>query len=290
MIKHKPLRIIAAVLAAAVVCTALSAIICSVCVKTTRYSVTLDGITAPLRLVLLSDLHCKSYGRDNSRLFAKIRAQSPDVIFMAGDMIDRKTDDDDVESLCRLIETLCADAPVFFALGNHEKDYIETDDAFLTKVEEAGAVVVDDSYADVTIGTQPLRIGGTMGHAFYFGRSEEEFTSSAEYLFLKEFENTDTPTICLAHMPDTFIFNGAYKLWNVDLVLSGHTHGGLIRLPFVGGLYAPMQEWFPEYDCGYFRLGDHMQMVISAGLAGHDTIPRINNLPEIVVIDLVSER
>lgn len=85
------------------------------------------------------------------------------------------------------------------------------------------------------------------------------------------------------------IFNGAYKLWNVDLVLSGHTHGGLIRLPFVGGMYAPMQGWFPEYDRGYFRLGEHMQMVISAGLAGHGIIPRINNPPEIVVIDLVPE-
>ena len=97
------------------------------------------------------------------------------------------------------------------------------------------------------------------------------------------------PKICLAHMPDTFIFNGAYNLWNVDLVLSGHTHGGLIRLPFIGGLYAPMQGWFPEYDQGYFRLGEHMEMVITSGLAGHGMIPRINNPPEIVVIDLVPE-
>ena len=141
----------------------------------------------------------------------------------------------------------------------------------------------------MTLAGQPLRIGGTMGHALYFGRSEEEFSSSPEYQFLKAFEDTDVPKICLAHMPDTFIFNGAYNLWNVDLVLSGHTHGGLIRLPFIGGLYAPMQGWFPEYDQGYFRLGEHMQMVITSGLAGHGMIPRINNPPEIVVIDLVPE-
>lgn len=256
---------------------------------TESYSVSLENLTFPVRVILLSDLHGKSFGRDNSRLIAKIGEQSPDVIFLDGDMIDRSADPSDVQELLRLIERLCEIAPVYFAPGNHELEYMQADVSLLTQVTEAGAVVVNDSYVDVTIAGQPLRIGGTMGHAFYFGRSEEAFSSSPEYQFLKAFEDTDVPKICLAHMPDTFIFNGAYNLWNVDLVLSGHTHGGLIRLPFIGGLYAPMQGWFPEYDRGYFRLGEHMQMVISAGLSGHSVIPRINNPPEIVVIDLVPE-
>ena len=258
-------------------------------ISTASYSVTLQNLSSPLRLVLLSDLHGKSFGRENSRLIAKIQEQSPDAIFLDGDMIDRSADSADVQELLRLIKRLHEIAPVYFAPGNHELEYMQTDASLLTQVAEAGAVVVNDSYADVTLAGQPLRIGGTMGHAFYFGRSEEEFSSSPEYQFLKAFEDTDVPKICLAHMPDTFIFNGAYNLWNVDLVLSGHTHGGLIRLPFIGGLYAPMQGWFPEYDQGYFRLGEHMQMVITSGLAGHGMIPRINNPPEIVVIDLVPE-
>ena len=253
------------------------------------YSVALQNLGSSVRIILLSDLHGKSFGRENSRLIAKIEEQTPDAIFLDGDMIDRSADQTDVQELLRLIERLHEIAPVYFAPGNHELEYMQTDASLLTQVAEAGAVVVNDSYVDVTIAGQPLRIGGTMGHAFYFGRSEEEFSSSPEYRFLKEFEDTDVPKICLAHMPDTFIFNGAYNLWNVDLVLSGHTHGGLIRLPFIGGLYAPMQGWFPEYDRGYFCLGEHMQMVISAGLSGHGMIPRINNPPEIVVIDLVPE-
>ena len=253
------------------------------------YSVSLQNLGGPVRIVLLSDLHWKSFGRENSRLIAKIQEQTPDAIFLDGDMIDRSADPTDVQELLRLIKRLHEIAPVYFAPGNHELEYMQTDTSLLTQVAEAGAVVVNDSYADVTLAGQPLRIGGTMGHAFYFGRSEEEFSSSPEYQFLKAFEDTDVPKICLAHMPDTFIFNGAYNLWNVDLILSGHTHGGLIRLPFIGGLYAPMQGWFPEYDQGYFRLGEHMQMVITSGLAGHGMIPRINNPPEIVVIDLVPE-
>lgn len=258
-------------------------------ISTTSYSVALQNLGSSVRVILLSDLHGKSFGRENSRLIAKIEEQTPDVIFLDGDMIDRSADSADVQELLRLIKRLHEIAPVYFAPGNHELEYMQTDTSLLTQVAEAGAVVVNDSYADVTLAGQPLRIGGTMGHAFYFGRSEKEFSSSPEYQFLKAFEDTDVPKICLAHMPDTFIFNGAYNLWNVDLILSGHTHGGLIRLPFIGGLYAPMQGWFPEYDQGYFRLGEHMQMVITSGLTGHGMIPRINNPPEIVVIDLVPE-
>lgn len=267
----------------------LSILYCRFFIRTVEYTIPLRGIGSPVRIAVISDLHGREFGRENARLIEKIRAQKPDAIFLDGDMIDHSADQTDVQELLRLIERLHEIAPVYFAPGNHELEYMQTDASLLTQVAEAGAVVVNDSYADVTLAGQPLRIGGTMGHAFYFGRSEEEFSSSPEYQFLKAFEDTDVPKICLAHMPDTFIFNGAYNLWNVDLMLSGHTHGGLIRLPFIGGLYAPMQGWFPEYDQGYFRLGEHMQMVITSGLAGHGVIPRINNPPEIVVIDLVPE-
>lgn len=280
------LGITVAVLAALL---ALWILVGNLCIVTRCYTVRLDNMHTPVHAVLVSDLHGRSFGRGNARLIAKIRAQAPDAIFLTGDMLDSDADTQDVARFLQLVSNLCEIAPVYFSLGNHEQSYMQTDATLLDQVAGAGAVVVNDSYVDVTLAGQPLRIGGTLGHGFYFGRSEEEFTSSAEYQFLTAFEDTDALTICLAHMPDTFIFNGAYNYWDVDLALSGHTHGGLIRLPFMGGLYAPMQEWFPEYDMGWFRLGDHMQMVITSGLAGHDFIPRINNPPEIVVLDLVPE-
>ena len=281
----KWLGIIAAVCLAAF----LAVFISNTRISTASYTVTLENLESPVRLVLISDLHGKSFGKDNARLIAKIQEQTPDAIFLVGDMLDKKADEADVQSLLALTEKLLKIAPVFFSMGNHEQVYLKTDVTLLDRVAQTGAVVVNDSYVDVTVAGQPLRIGGTMGHGFAFGRTEEEFTSSPEYVFLKAFENTELPKICLAHMPDTFIFNGAYTLWDVDLVLSGHTHGGLVRLPFIGGLYAPMQGLFPKYDRGYFRLGTHMQMVITSGLAGHGLLPRVNNPPEIAVIDLVPQ-
>lgn len=284
--KRRIVRAVAVALAAGMLWLLGSVICCAVFIRAAQYTIALPGMTTPVRAVVLSDLHGRTFG---SRLMDKVQAQKPDVIFLDGDMIDRGADSSDVQRLLELIEALCEIAPVYAAPGNHELEYMEADDSLLAQMAEAGAVVVNDSYVDVTIAGQPLRIGGTMGHAFYFGRSQEEFEASPEYQFLQDFQQTDAPKLCLAHMPDTFIFNGAYDLWDVDLVISGHTHGGLVRMPLVGGLYAPMQGWFPEYDRGLFTLGEHMQMLITSGLAGYEWLPRVNNLPEIAVVELVPQ-
>lgn len=280
----KTLLILAAVLILAV---GVSTVVSNTVLSVVEYAVELDSVTEPVHLVVISDLHERSYGKNNERLISVIRRQEPDSVFLVGDMVGADADAAEVENLLALIRNLTECAPVFFSPGNHEMQFMETDGGLLEQVAGAGATVLNDSYVDVTIAGQPLRIGGTMGHGFPFGRTEEEFSSSPEYIFLKDFENTENPTICLAHMPDTFIFNGAYTLWDVDLAISGHTHGGLIRIPWLGGLYAPMQEWFPTYDRGLFRLGEDMQIVITSGLAGYGFLPRVNNLPEVVVVDLI---
>lgn len=281
----KAFKVILYVLIAVVTVVGVSALVCMFSIKTAKYDISIDGIEAPAKVVCISDLHGKEYGESNARLIKKIAKQDPDAIFVVGDMLNTDADDDDLQDMLKLLTQLNEITKVYYSLGNHEMQYIRrTGTDLLELVSETGAITLDDAYVDTIIGGNNVRIGGTTGHAYPFGRSWEEFHASDEYVFLKEFENTDLPTICLAHLPDTIIFNKAYMYWNTDFFVSGHTHGGIIRIPGIGGLYAPMQGWFPEFDYGEFELREGVQMVVTSGLSGYDWIPRIFNRPEICVI------
>lgn len=283
--KNKDRKVIISIIAIVV----LMIIVVENCIlSVTEYTIPLTELESSARVVVISDLHGKEYGRDNRRLLAKISEQNPDAIFVVGDMLDDGDAKNGFPKTVKLLSGLLDIAPVYFSYGNQEKEYnSDIINGFVKTITENGVVILDDSFVDCEIGGQKIRVGGTMGHAFPFGRTKEEFESSNEYIFLKDMEKTSLPTIVLAHMPDTFIFNGAHNYWNnIDLVVSGHTHGGVIRLPFVGGVYSPMQGIFPEYDYGFYMLGENMKMVITSGLSGYKFIPRVFNLPEICVLNL----
>lgn len=283
----KLLKILLAVIAASAAAVLTSIVVCLFALKVTEYDVELDGVDSPARIVCISDLHSRQFGRENARLLRKIAAQEPDAIFAVGDLISSDADDDDVSAMLTLLEKLNGIAPTYYSLGNHEAAYIKrTGDGLSSRAAKTGVTVLDEAYVEAEIAGNTLRIGGTLGHGFPFGRSWEEFEASDDYKFLKELENTGLPTVCLAHTPDTIVCNRAYDYWHTDLFVSGHTHGGVIRVPFVGGLYAPIQEWWPHYDMGHFILGEHIQIVISSGLAGYEFVPRIFNRPEICVMEL----
>ncbi len=279
------------ILAFVLIITITATIFSNVCIKISEYTINLSELSGSARVVVISDLHGKEYGRDNARLLAKISEQKPDAIFVVGDMLNDSDTENGFSKTKNLLVALLDIAPVYFSYGNQEKEYSgDIIDGFVNTIKENGIIVLDDYFTDCEINDQKIRIGGTMGYAFPFGRTKEEFESSDEYSFLKDMEKTDSPTIVLAHMPDTFIFNGAHNYWdNIDLVVSGHTHGGVLRLPFAGGLYAPMQGFFPEYDYGFYMLGEKMQMVITSGLSGYKFIPRFLNLPEICVLNLTEK-
>lgn len=280
------LLILASVIAAFAVVAGISAIVCSFSLCVSEYDVKIDGIEHPFRAVLLTDLHDKQYGPDNERLLDRVRAQNPDVIFSVGDMINEDASDEEVERFVVLLTRLREISPVYVSYGNHEQKYLAGGGQDLApRIEQTGAVLLDETCVTAEIAGNTVCIGGTLGHLYPFGRTQEEFMDSPEVRLMQEMQASGLPTIVLAHLPDTIIFVEAYKEWDMDLFLSGHTHGGVIRLPFVGGLYAPMQGWLPEFDRGYFNPGK-IQLIISGGLAGHGWIPRIFNRPEITVVDI----
>ena len=286
--KNKSKKIAISIISTIVFVVLMVTVVGNCLLSVTEYTINLPELSGSARVVVISDLHGKEYGKNNIRLLAKISEQKPDAIFVVGDMLDDGDAKNGFSKTKNLLIELLDIAPVYFSYGNQEKEYSgDILDGFVNTITENGIIVLDDSFVDCEIGGQKIRIGGTMGHAFPFGRTMEEFENSNEYIFLKDMEKTDSPTIVLAHMPDTFIFNGAHNYWsNIDLVVSGHTHGGVIRLPIAGGLYSPMQGLFPEYDYGFFTLGDKMKMVITSGLSGYKFIPRFLNLPEICVLNL----
>ena len=146
------------------------------------------------------------------------------------------------------------------------------------------------SYIDIEINGQKIRLGGIYGYCLaekYLstGEAKEE-----EVRFLKEFQDTPLYTILMCHIPVTWIINDSLNQWGCDLILCGHSHGGQIRIPFIGGMYAPDQGYFCGKEAGLYYSDDQSKvMVLSRGLGSNEKVPRMNNIPEIIVIEFMKE-
>lgn len=287
------MKILLVICSALILAAAVSAVICSYKIKVASYDVKLEGLSSGSRVVLISDLHSREYGEDNSRLIALIAEQKPDAVFMVGDMISRDADDEDIRNFAKLVASLREYSPVYYTIGNHENEFtaqkLEQVEAAVT---QAGGVFLNNEYADVCLGENEIRLVGILGDnepwLSYYNDSAKLPESSEPYGFFKALRDCDKPTIWLAHMPNMMIFFKPYNEYRMDLVLSGHVHGGVWEIPGVGGVISPSEGLFPHYDKGEYKFGD-TEFILSAGLAGYEWIPRIFNLPEICVIDLLPE-
>lgn len=250
-----------------------------------EYEICTEKLENNIKVVHLTDLHNSEFEKNNEKLVEKIKEQKPDIVCITGDLINMHSDNTNVAA--NLIEKLSALFPVFISFGNHESEYQYMKKAALEKIfQDAGATVLDFTYEDIEIIGTKLRIGGFYGYGF---SEDHEAAKDNESSFLKEFQDTDRYKILLAHMPFSWYHGESLDYWNIDLVLSGHTHGGQIRLPFIGGLYAPDIGWFPGRECGlYYSQNKKNVMALSRGLGSTEIIPRLNNLPEIVVIELTN--
>lgn len=285
----KVLKIIAIIALVIIIVITAEIIISYKCLTITNYEIKSDKIKENTRIVLLSDLHNNEFGKKNERLISKITEQKPDLILLDGDIINEESKN--IEMALDLVKKLNKIAPVYYALGNHELGYRKrkTSNLFM-QLEQAGAKVVEKSYEDVNIHGNKIRIGGLYEYAFRVddkGKMSKKDMDSKVRKFLTDFEDSDAFKIMMSHRPDSFIFGQAADTWKIDLVASGHAHGGQVVIPGIGGLYGADQGWFPKYVDGIHHFKTVKNMIITRGLGSDkEKLPRFHNIPEIVVIDL----
>ena len=252
---------------------------------TTHYKLPYSTISS-LRIVQLTDLHNSEFGEDNARLVSAVRDQSPDLILLTGDLLN--SDEQRTDIATDLIAKLCDIAPVYFSNGNHEIEYEERYGVDIDELyREAGAVVLEKEYQDITVKNQKIRLGGIYGYCLPGKYLETGEANPEETAFLEAFQDTDLPKILMCHMPVCWMINGSLDDWDVDYVFAGHLHGGEVILPFVGGLYGPDLGWFPgKLEGLYSSENGEKTLVLSRGLGTNEIIPRFNNIPEVMVVDI----
>ena len=239
-----------------------------------------DGFT----IAHISDLHNTEFGQQQERLLQKLVEAAPDLIAITGDLLDSYHPN--ITVAMEFINGAIAIAPVYYVTGNHESRLPELYAQLREQMESAGVVVLDNKAVTLEYGSSIIRVLGVDDPTFsaesdQYEDNEQVISAQLDVLL----DDQSAYTILLSHRPELF---DVYHEAGIDLVLCGHAHGGQVRLPFIGALFAPNQGFFPEYTAGLYRQGD-TQMVVSRGL-GNSSFPiRINNPPELVVITLQAD-
>jgi predicted MPP superfamily phosphohydrolase len=246
---------------------------CDNTIAITNYCVNNTKNDAKLKFVVITDLHNKEYGEKNADLAELVKEQNPDFIAVCGDMVNRG--DPDTTKMKDVLEKLSKIAPTYCCLGNHERDNAAkfgTD--FKSETNSTGAVLLDNEYIKFTKNGKSVLIGGMSDYPYYeFYTPDDDVPSRTLWEEFAE-KAKNNFTILLHHQPE-YIAEDAKKT-DIDLIVCGHTHGGQIQLPFIGGVIAPNQGLFPKYDKGEFDL-DGTKMIVCAGLSNTVFIPRITS-------------
>jgi len=244
-----------------------------------------------VRIVQISDLHSHVYGDAQQPLIDIIKAQQPDIIVLTGDILD---DEEPDTGTVLLLDGIRDVAPIYYISGNHEYWSGGYDD-IKALIESYDITVLENEWKDVTVNGVALRLCGVDDPMLF------EYTDDAAYLALSggsenERENmrallddrfpgldNSAYNVLLAHRPELI---DLYLQYDFDLILSGHTHGGQIRIPPINGLFAPNQGFCPNYGGGRYDFDGGKTLIVSRGLSFNQIVPRVFNPPEVVVVDI----
>jgi uncharacterized protein len=223
------------------------------------------------RIVQVSDLHDATFGENQQRLVKKVKDAEPDAIFLTGDLIDSRRYN--LQNSLDAVEQFVEIADVYYVTGNHEVAVNQIDEIY-TALESLGVHILPNQSLEIERDGERLTILGIEDPLM--GKEVQEMLDKAMV------GTEDTYKILLSHRPEKFEI---YVENQLDLVFTGHAHGGQVRLPFIGGLVAPGQGWLPAYTNGMYEAGE-TKMLVSRGL-GNSLVPqRLFNLPELIVVEL----
>ncbi len=246
-----------------------------------KYNIISEKVSADeaIRIALITDLHSHVYGKNQTKIISLIKKQNPDIIALAGDIAD---DEASIEGTKLFLEGLKGFKPTFYVTGNHEfwSDDIENIKATIRKY---GVTILENGYSQVKIKNSNIIVGGIDDpEAAVYDKPGLNLQKEMNDNFSQLKDKADFK-ILLAHRPELIEL---YKKFSFDLVLSGHAHGGQIRIPFIlNGLFAPNQGWFPRYAGGIYKHNSLIH-IVSRGVSYNPYLPRIFNPPEVVIINI----
>lgn len=259
------------------------------CIDVSEYTIYSHKVKKDVRFAVIADLHSAEFGEDNSRLIEKIDGQNPEFIIVAGDLILGKPGQRP-DVAVELINRLADKYKVYIGKGNHElRTSNDTElygslwkDLYEGTKEKALWLINEDIY----IPECNVRIYGLDMDRIYYKRFKKTYMDDSYINETIGHAGSDTYDILIAHNPDYF---PEYAGWGADLSLSGHVHGGMMILPFLGGIVSPAIKLFPKYYKGLYSIGEK-NMIVSAGLGCHTIKIRVFNRPDLVMVNIKDEK
>lgn len=243
-------------------------------IKTDRLSV-----NESIRIVLISDLHSQIYGENQNEILKKIIAQEPNIIALAGDMVDAVKS---MEGTKQFLKAIQGTAPIYYVTGNHEfrsEQIIEIRNLF----QKYQVNILENDFQEIQINNTSIIIAGMDDPSVVMYEKPDMDWNKQLISGFSELKNRTQFKILLCHRPDLV---DLYKQTPFNLVLSGHAHGGHVRIPYLlNGLFAPNQGLFPKYAGGLYQY-KNITHIVSRGACYNPRLPRIFNPPEVVVIDI----